>query len=287
MPLAAGTWGGLQVKEQVAEHGRSLAAQLLHTERAILAFGMQSAQGWGSGGTGCTFVLLMLLRLRAASCKSDPHGTGPKAAHPPMGCRCAAPASRCGRASPAPLPAGCDGPAPAVLAAGAAAAAGGGLHVLAAAPLAVLCMAGSMADVQALLEVSRRPSQHAPLLHVLRNLQPFFQSIFAGQGAERLWAARAGGAAPGWHARWASSPRGRCPQRQRSPCHRRPLAAAAHAAGAARRHGAWRGSSRAARPERDAVGRHATGDAGVDEDCWTPCKRMEHVCKQIRGATTA
>lgn len=51
MPLAAGTWGGMQVKEAAAQQGRELAGQLLHAEQAVVAYGMQS--GWaGARGLG-------------------------------------------------------------------------------------------------------------------------------------------------------------------------------------------------------------------------------------------
>ena len=48
VPLTAGTWGGMRVKEEVAQQGRELAGQLLHAEQSVVAFGMQG--GWGGWG---------------------------------------------------------------------------------------------------------------------------------------------------------------------------------------------------------------------------------------------
>lgn len=59
MPLVAGTWGGMRVKEEAAQQGRELAGQLLHTEHLVLAFGMQGGcavrdVGYGKRTCCCT-----------------------------------------------------------------------------------------------------------------------------------------------------------------------------------------------------------------------------------------
>lgn len=58
VPLAAGTWGGMRVKEEVAQQGRELAGQLLHAEQSVVAFGMQGGWGgWGVRDAKCAFPL--------------------------------------------------------------------------------------------------------------------------------------------------------------------------------------------------------------------------------------
>ena len=63
VPLRAGTWGGMLVKEQVAEQGRSLAAQLLHSELTIVAFGMQGAWERGVGGRRCACAATGVMKV--------------------------------------------------------------------------------------------------------------------------------------------------------------------------------------------------------------------------------